>query len=140
MSSTTHSTRRFALHYVEMVAVMFAGMFALAMPVDALINAVGGNSSKLSPAMSVFVMALDMTLPMIAWMRYRGHSWRPNLEMAGSMMGPAFAAMVLIWMDVASRMGAMMLEHGGMLACMLAVMLYRREEYSCSHRRALATV
>ena len=30
-------------------------------------------------------MAATMTIPMVAWMRYRGHRWQPALEMAASM-------------------------------------------------------
>ena len=126
----SRSTRRFLGHYVEMVVVMFVGMFVLMGPTDWVLGPV-------SPAMSVFTMALTMTVPMVAWMRYRGHAWRPNVEMAASMLIPTFAVMTLLWAGVSTSGALMVPEHGGMLICMLIAMLLRREEYSCaSHHRA----
>jgi hypothetical protein len=135
----THgSTYRFLLHYAEMVAVMFAGMFALMAPTGILLSVFGTSWSRLSPAMNVFAMALTMTVPMVAWMRYRGHTWRANIEMSASMLIPTFAVMGLLLAGAAK--GTLMVpEHAGMLSCMLAAMLLRRDEYSCaahSYRRA----
>jgi hypothetical protein len=128
--------RRFALHYLEMVVVMFLGMFVLMAPTGLLLGAFGTSWSRLSPAMNTLTMALTMAVPMVAWMRYRGHAWRPNLEMAASMLIPTFAAMGVLWAGVATG-GLMVLEHMGMLAFMLVAMLLRRDEYSCD-ARALA--
>jgi hypothetical protein len=121
-----------------MVAVMFAGMYALMAPTGVLLGALGTSWSRLSPAMNVFVMALTMTLPMVAWMRYRAHAWRPNLEMAASMLIPTFAVMGLLSAGVGTSESLMIPEHAAMLSCMLAAMLYRRHEYSCGthHRQA----
>jgi hypothetical protein len=128
------STRRFVLHYIEMVAVMFAGMFVLMAPTGGLLRALGTSWSHLSPAIYAFVMALTMTVPMVAWMRYRGHRWQPNIEMAGSMLIPTFAVMGVLWAGIA-RGGLMVPEHAGMLTCMLLAMLLRRDEYSCATHR-----
>ena len=129
---TNPSTRRFMGHYVEMVAVMFLGMFVLMPPTGWLLSVFGTSWSELSPAMNDFVMALTMTVPMVAWMRYRGHAWRPNAEMAASMLIPTFAVMALLAAGVAKSGALMIPEHVGMLACMLAAMLVRRYEYSCA--------
>jgi hypothetical protein len=126
------SNGRFAVHYVEMVVVMFAGMFALSAPTGVLLSAFGTSWDGLSPAMNMFAMAITMTVPMVAWMRFRGHAWRPTAEMGASMLVPTFAVMGLLWADVAGRGALMVPEHAGMLACMLAAMLARREEYSCA--------
>ena len=125
------SIYRFLRHYAEMVAVMFAGMFALMAPTGVLLGAFGTSWSRLSPAMNVFVMALTMTVPMVAWMRYRGHAWRPNLEMASSMLIPTFAVMGLLSAGIGTSGSLMVPEHAGMLACMLVAMLLRRDEYAC---------
>jgi hypothetical protein len=127
-------TYRFVRHYAEMVAVMFAGMFALMAPTGVLLSAVGTSWSRLSPAMNTLVMALTMTVPMIAWMRYRGHAWRPNIEMAASMLIPTFAVMGVLWAGIAQG-GVMVPEHAAMLTCMLIAMLLRRGEYSCAAHR-----
>jgi hypothetical protein len=118
-----------------MVAVMFAGMYALMAPTGVLLGAFGTSWSRLSPAMNVFTMALTMTVPMVAWMRYRGHAWRPNLEMAASMLIPTFAVMGLLSGGVGTSGSLMIPEHAGMLACMLVAMMLRRDEYSCAHHR-----
>lgn len=41
-------------------------------------------------------MALTMTVPMVAWMRYRGHGWAASNEMAASMFIPSFAVVGLL--------------------------------------------
>jgi hypothetical protein len=115
-----------------MVAVMFAGMFALMAPTDWLLGAFGTTWSRLSPAMYMFVMALTMTAPMVAWMRYRGHAWRPNLEMVASMLIPTFAVMGLLSAGFGTSDTLIVPEHAAMLSCMLVAMLYRRGEYSCA--------
>jgi hypothetical protein len=88
VSHDSRPNRRFLRHYAEMVVVMFLGMFILMAPTGMLFSAFGTSWSRLSPAMNTFAMALTMTVPMVAWMRYRGHAWRPNIEMAASMFIP----------------------------------------------------
>jgi uncharacterized membrane protein YdfJ with MMPL/SSD domain len=128
---TRHSRRHFIRHYLEMVAAMFLGMFVLGMPTGWLLGAFGTNVSKLGPAAMVFEMAVTMTVPMVAWMRYRGHAWRPSVEMAGAMFVPALALMGLLWAGVVTGLGVpMVIEHVGMLALMLVAMLLRRDQYS----------
>jgi hypothetical protein len=138
--SGVRSTYRFARHYIEMVVVMFAGMFVLMAPSEALFGAFGTSWSRLPAEINVFAMALTMTVPMVAWMRFRGHSWRANTEMAASMLIPTFFVMVVLWAGAAN--GTLMVpEHAGMLACMLAAMLLRRDEYSCAtHHGARLTL
>jgi hypothetical protein len=130
-SRERRSTYRFLGHYAEMIAVMFAGMFALMAPTGMVLGAFGTSWSRLSPAMNTFVMALTMTVPMVAWMRYRGHAWRANAEMAASMLIPTFAVMGALWAGLANG-GLMVPEHAGMLGFMLVAMLIRRDEYSCA--------
>lgn len=139
MSSTSQfkpddkSSGRFVRHYAEMVVVMFLGMIVLGLPAGCLFSALGTSWSKLSPATMLFAMAITMAVPMAAWMRYRGHAWRLNLEMVASMLLPTLALMALLWARIVAGMGALMvIEHIAMLACMLVAMLLRREEYSGS--------
>ena len=75
MTPTKHPKRRLLRHYVEMVVVMFAGMVVLGAPAGWLFSALGTSWSRLSPALMLFAMAVTMTVPMVAWMRYRGHAW-----------------------------------------------------------------
>jgi hypothetical protein len=128
---TTTERRHFTRHYIEMVVAMFVGMFALGMPVGWLLRAFGTSTSQLSPAMMVFDMAVTMTVPMVALMRYRGHTWQPCLEMSASMFLPAFSLMALLGAGVITGTGLpMVIEHVAMLGLMLVAMLLRRDEYT----------
>lgn len=130
----TASTRHFIRHYVEMVVAMFAGMLVLGPPAEAALRAIGSSTSDLqndAPAVALLGMAVIMTIPMVGWMRYRGHGWRPCNEMAASMFLPTFAAIGLMGVGALAFMPAMMLEHAVMLPSMLLAMLLRRDEYSC---------
>jgi glucose-6-phosphate-specific signal transduction histidine kinase len=40
-----------------------------------------------APYLSTLVLAINVSVPMVAWMRFRHHEWRPTLEMAGAPMG-----------------------------------------------------
>ena len=92
-------TATFIRHYVEMVAVMFAGMIVLGLPGEAALQALGSGTSELThdaPAIVFLGMAATMTIPMVAWMRFRGHRWQPTLEMAASMVVPTLVAIALL--------------------------------------------
>jgi flagellar biosynthetic protein FliP len=72
-----------------------------------------------------------MTVPMVAWMRHRGHGWPASLEMSASMFIPTFAVVGLLWSGLVEGIGTLlMIEHVAMLPSMLVAMLLRREEYS----------
>jgi hypothetical protein len=123
--------RTFIRHYAEMVAAMFAGMIVLGLPGEAALVAAGSSTSELrasAPALVLLGMAVTMTVPMVAWMRYRGHGWRPSMEMAASMFLPTFAAIALL--GAVSFETAMGLEHVAMFPSMLAAMLLRVDEYT----------
>jgi hypothetical protein len=137
-SETTHSTRRFFRHYAEMVAVMFIGMFALGKPADLLFGALGASTSSAHPTMMLLSMGITMTVPMVAWMRYRGHAWRPINEMAASMVIPTLAAMALAGTGLLSGGSVMVPEHVAMLAGMLIAMVLRRDEYAGGHAHGSA--
>jgi hypothetical protein len=142
-TNTTHhgdrSIRRFARHYVEMVAAMFIGMFALGKPADLVLQAFGASAGGHHSTRMLATMAVTMTIPMVAWMRYRGHAWRPTVEMSASMLVPTAAVLGLLWTGVATGMGTLMvLEHTAMLGSMLLAMLLRRDEYSGAHAHGAA--
>jgi hypothetical protein len=138
----TSPTMHFARHYVEMVAAMFVGMLVLGLPAEAALRAIGTNSSELrhdAPALALLGMAVIMTVPMVAWMRHRGHAWRPNTEMAASMFLPTFGVIALMGSGVVSDFATLMsLEHVVMLPSMLVAMLLRRDEYSGHVHHAVA--
>lgn len=121
------STRAFARHYVEMVAVMLAGMGVYGL---ALVLA-GIDTADQSAEVRLLGMGASMTVPMIPWMRLRGHRWAPVWEMAGAMIVPTMAAIALLIGGLVEDIGALFaIEHTAMFLAMLAVMLARRDEYT----------
>jgi hypothetical protein len=128
--------RTFIRHYIEMVVVMFAGMIVLGLPGEAALRAIGSGTSELvanAPALVFLGMATTMTVPMVAWMRHRGHRWQPTLEMAASMVIPTLIAIALLATHVAGFTALMGLEHVAMLLGMLVAMLARVDEYAGHH-------
>jgi hypothetical protein len=130
----TSSTRHFVRHYVEMLAAMFLGMAVLGMPALIALGTVGVSSAELradAPALMLLGMALTMTVPMVAWMRYRGDGWRASNEMAASMLVPTAGVIALLGGGLVTDIGTLLtIEHVVMLPSMLVAMLPRREEYS----------
>jgi hypothetical protein len=119
------ATERFVRHYVEMLVAMFAGMFALGLPLAAL----GWDIDPIE--LELLWMAFIMSVPMVAWMRYRGHGWAPAGEMTAAMFVPSFAAIALLWAGIVEGGHTpMMIQHVAMFPAMLAVMLLRRSEYT----------
>jgi hypothetical protein len=122
----TRSTRTFIRHYVEMIVAMFAGMLVLGLPVALVLD-------PESETIRLLNMAVVMTVPMVAWMRYRGHGWMPCAEMSAAMFVPTFGALGLLWAGSLDFNAAMTIEHAVMFPAMLVVMLLRRDEYSRGH-------
>ena len=127
---------RFVRHLLEMVVAMMTGMglFGLAL---AFMGEPPGYANLLFRygAMGVFMAA-----PMVAWMRYRGHSWSDGGEMTAAMLVPmlALAAPVELGMEVPglSEGSLMMLSHVAMICGMIALMLYRFDRYAHGTREA----
>ena len=129
--------RSFAQHYAEMVVAMVLGMFVLGAALAAPLELAGvdvSNWDRDAPALLLLGMAFTMTVPMVAWMRYRGHGWVPAADMAAAMFLPSFAAIGLLWGGLETDTHALlMIQHVAMLPAMLLAMLLRRHEYTGHH-------
>jgi len=133
LHTPTSSPVRFALHYGEMVLVMLLGMFVLGELAALALPVVGLDAPTFSgePAEALSLMAFNMTVPMVAWMRHRGHGWAASAEMAASMIVPTLVALALLAAGTVDDGHALMgIQHALMFPAMLAVMLLRRDEYS----------
>jgi hypothetical protein len=130
----TTSARHFVRHYLEMLAAMFLGMAVLGTPALLALGAAGVSSAELrgdAPAVLLLGMGITMTVPMVAWMRYRGHGWPASNEMAASMLIPTAGVIGLLGSGLIVDMGTLLaIEHVVMLPSMLVAMLMRREEYT----------
>jgi hypothetical protein len=124
----------FLRHYIEMVLVMLGGMLVLGGPLLLLAAAFGAGPSELQrevPALVLLGMGFSMTVPMLLWMRWRGHTWAASREMAGAMIAPTLVAVGLLWSGVNDDIDdLLMIQHVAMFPSMLLVMLWRRDEYS----------
>lgn len=129
--------RRFALHFLEMTAVMMLGMVVLGAAFRQLHVVLFGSGfaaawdDHVLPA--AFTMALNMTGPMVLWMRYRGHTWKRGGEMALAMNLPLLPALVLYALGAIPPEGVLGLQMILMIPAMVGAMLYRKEEYSAPH-------
>jgi flagellar biosynthetic protein FliP len=125
--------RRFFRHFGEMFLAMMVGMMVFGGVDSGILSAAGTSVRNLkdsAPEAFALVMALNMTIGMTLWMRYRSHSWAMCGEMAGAMFLPALAALVLFWCSVIHTRAVGGVEMAAMIPAMLAVMLFRRSEYS----------
>jgi flagellar biosynthetic protein FliP len=125
----THRRWHFLRHYLEMVVAMFVGMGVLGGAVRGILALVGSEFPDQYAELTSLEMALTMSIGMVVWMRYRGHSWTSTLEMAGVMFVPFIVLFPLLWMAVIDGGSLLMIEHIAMLPLMYLVMLHRRAEY-----------
>jgi hypothetical protein len=86
-----------------------------------------------SPELSVLVVGFILSLPMTAWMRFRGHAWRPTLEMASTTIILAILLVGLGRLGILAR--SSLFEWLTRFACpiMIIPMLFRLEMYTGSH-------
>ena len=86
-------------HFIEMMVVMMLGMMVLGGAFGAIHEFVFGNvfadAWRDHVALAAFAMAFNMTLPMVLWMRYRGHTWERGGEMAAAMNLPLLPLLAL---------------------------------------------
>lgn len=126
-------TRRFLRHFAEMLVAMLLGMAVLGGAFSGILSLAGTSYSDTQrdvPALVSLVMAVNMTAPMAAWTRHRGHAWARVAEMSGAMFLPALALIALLPAGVVDGRSLIDIQHGVMVPAMLAVMLLRRSYYS----------
>jgi hypothetical protein len=117
-------------HFWEMLAVMIIGMFASGAILATVVGLKSWDAVTIQyPNQALLMMATGMTVPMVAWMRHRGMGWRNSWEMAAAMVIPVIPFLCLVWFQV-TRSGQCGAYCGTTVVAMLALMLYRRSEYS----------
>lgn len=132
-SVDTHATHRWALsrHFGEMVVAMWVGMALGGLLWAPILDAAGMTSGEARiryPEAFLLVMALNMTIPMVGWMRFRGHGWRSCLEMGAAMVVPGVLVLGAFWLGVTDGPACGLYCLLMILAMAVAVRL-RREEY-----------
>ena len=127
--STHPGTRfHFVRHLVEMMVAMWIGM-PLGRVIFASVYGSGSNAAVRQHDIAwTLLMAVAMTVPMVAVMLYRRHSRRSAGEMAAAMIAPALPFVGLKIGHVLSGPVAGPYMGVSMLA-MIALIVYRRREY-----------
>jgi flagellar biosynthetic protein FliP len=134
MTLTPKTARgRFVRHYVEMVIAMFIGMGVFWPVWLGLFSLIGQPQLADRTDVDALTMALNMSLGMAAWMRFRGHRWAPILEMSAAMVAPFVVLLVPFWLGGIDRDALMTAAHAAMFVTMLIAMLWRRDEYTADH-------
>jgi hypothetical protein len=140
LAQPVRKTARFLRHFFEMLVVMMLGMCLLGGAFRELhVLAFGSGFAaawREHAGLAAYGMAFSMTVPMVLWMRYRGHSWERGGEMALAMNLPVLPVLALYVFDVVGFDGVLGLQMGLMIPAMVAAMLYRKEEYSAPHPHA----
>jgi hypothetical protein len=125
-----HRRRKLVVHYLEMVVAMAVGMVALHPVWTLLFDAFGWSGVLDRPEPMALVMATNMTIAMTAWMRFRGHGWRPCAEMGAAMYLPFVVLFVPMWAGLISSGGMLLWGHVLMLFAMAGAMAIRPHEYA----------
>jgi hypothetical protein len=130
LSSKKHHLPPFWRHFLQMLAVMMAGMLVGG---AILLSVVGLKTwdevTTQYGTQALIVMAVSMTVPMAAWMLYRGMGWKNTYEMAAVMAIPVIPFLCLVWFGVtpSAQCGPYCAVT---VVAMLALMFFRGREYS----------
>ena len=82
----------FARHFLEMCISMCAGGAILSLIVFGISALIGApNLREQFPELGLILIAILLTVPMAAWMRFRGMEWRPIVEMSAFWITFAFS-------------------------------------------------
>jgi hypothetical protein len=133
ITAEKHHKRRitpFWRHYLQMAGAMAVGMFASGAILVIVSGAKTWDEVTIQyPNQALLVMAAGMSIPMVAWMLFRGMGWKNSYEMAAAMIVPVIPFLCLVWFGITKSA-----QCGGYCAvtfvAMYALMRYRRGEYS----------
>ena len=133
-SSLRSERRNLVQHFIEMVLAMLVGMAVLGLAAAAICAMLGHAGFLTDHAgLRSFVMALNMSIGMAVWMRFRGHGWAPIGEMVGAMFVP-WALLIGPYVAGLISAGALLVGmHVLMFPAMVVAMLHRRDEYAHGH-------
>jgi hypothetical protein len=90
------------------------------------------------PEVAVLVVGFILSLPMIAWMRFRGHGWRPTLEMASTSIALGIVLVGLGWLRILPRSSLFDLLTRFVCPVMIIPMLFHLDVYTGHHHASHA--
>jgi hypothetical protein len=128
---TPEKVGRFALHTLEMCAVMCVSLVLLGLLVAGSAAALGfSDPRQTAPILSAVVVTLTLAGSMVAWMRVRRMAWRPTMEMAGSTVVAGTAMISGYGLGIVPATELIPGVCGLACAAMIAVMLFRFPLYA----------
>ncbi|MET4097035.1 hypothetical protein [Arthrobacter sp. UYCu712] len=120
-----------AKHFAVMVVLMYAGMIVLDPLYDLTAEVAGvSDPSGRLPVLTNVSMALNMTVPMVLYMRHQRHTWRAIGEMSAAMLLPAALTMGPYFLGILTAATMMTLSHATMIPLMMVAMILRFREYA----------
>jgi hypothetical protein len=125
-------------HFLQMLAAMAVGMIATGAIFLSVVGLKTWDQVLLRyPTQALLAMAAGMTVPMVAWMLFRGMGARNSAEMAAAMVLPVIPFLCLVWFDVTKS--AWCGPYCALtIVAMLGLMFYRRSRYSTTQDPATA--
>jgi NhaP-type Na+/H+ or K+/H+ antiporter len=117
-------------HFLQMLAAMMVGMIATGAIFLSIVGLKTWEQVTVQyPTQALLAMAVGMTIPMVAWMLFRGMGRRNSYEMAAVMVLPVIPFLCLVWFDV-TKSAQCAAYCAVMIAAMLGLMFYRKSQYS----------
>ena len=120
------ATRNFVLHLGEMFLAMIIGMAALDAVLEGILALAGTSYAVLiddAPTTVALILMFNMTVPMLLWMRVRGHEASEVSEMGVAMIVVGAITVFLLWLSAIDAAAICGVECGLMLPGMVAAML-----------------
>ncbi|MET8798412.1 hypothetical protein ABZV91_18520 [Nocardia sp. NPDC004568] len=127
------TTRRAALHYLEMSAAMGAGMILFVPPIQWGLAAAGWSNAAERADVRAMIMATAMAVAMAGWMLIRRHGRAEVTEMTAAMYLPFVALLLPYRVGALSGDGLMVLGHVLMMSAMAVVVYRHRHHHTRRH-------
>jgi hypothetical protein len=128
----TSRTGLFVLNFLEMQIPMGLGAFVCYL-LGRLVPASSSFATVYHPGTYLFTVGdlLFLTVPVVAWLIFRGRGWRNSLQMAMAMLAPVAAIIVVgQLLGYAYRLWLVTAMYPAMCLGMLAYMLYRHDVFA----------
>ena len=120
------AVRHSVLHLGEMFLAMMIGMAALDAVFNGILTVAGISYADVvddAPTAVALILMFNMTVPMLLWMRVRGHEASEVSEMGVAMMVVGATTVFLLWLSLIDAAAICGVECGLMLPGMVAAML-----------------
>lgn len=129
--SLAAQTGRFLLHLLEMLIAMQIGMGLFHLMLGLIRTYSSSRALEAGTFLHAIVMTVFMTIPMVAWMIFRGHGWRHCVEMVVAMIAPVAFIGLLCQLGIDAYLPWLAgLSTPLMFLGMILAMLYRRDHYT----------